>query len=176
MGKKENCGLQGKKIWQGFFLPPDDCDWRPCVVCLYTFRRAHTSTWPPAAAAVAEPPYPTTHTPTSGRTLLIPLRKLKALCRYVFNGPCFFSFLLHPFFSPPSLTPFHQGIWSRVGVGGRGGSRGGSRMARLGGGWGWVNEILIGCSVALPSPCPARWVTDSSVLLVIGIITAGRGQ
>lgn len=50
-------------------------------------------------------------------------RKLKALCRYVFNGLCFFSFCLTLFFffpSPslrldaPCLPPSHWWIWSRA--------------------------------------------------------------
>lgn len=67
-------------------------------------------------------------------------RKLEASC-HCFREPCFFS---------PStsclalgLSPFFRGwlwrIWYRSGCGSKG----------------RVNEILIRCSVALPSPCPS---------------------
>lgn len=100
------------------FSPPVPALWwlwlKTLWVRLYTFAcaRVHlTSTSSISAAPASLLPHRTQ-------------RKLKALCRYVFNGPCFFSFCLTLFFSfhphpsvlmlPSCLPPSHWWIWSRA--------------------------------------------------------------
>lgn len=78
-----------------FFSPVPALWWlwlKTLWVRLYTFVRARvhlTSTSSISAAPASLLPHRTQ-------------RKLKALCRYVFNGPCFFSFSLTLFFFFPS--------------------------------------------------------------------------